>query len=281
MPEFDATISGALPDWPIEHFMDSHLLRLVLVGGGSIPEEALERFVSWAGGRLARIVVIPWASALPEESFRKLEARLTAHAPLEIVCAPDPSGPSARETMLTLLSSASGVFFGGGDQVKLMAAIDSLELAGLLRERALAGCVYGGTSAGTAIMSERMITGRTDPASGAMQVKPGLGLVRGAVVDQHFIVRARLGRLLCAMTASSEYLGLGIDEDSAMAIAGNRFVEVLGSGKLVLADSGVNPGRFTVDTMSGGQIFDMAERSLSVPLAWVPRSDEIGGYSIL
>src|SRR5512141_121191 len=62
--------------------------RLVLVGGGERPRAALARFVEWAGGPAARVLVVPWASGEAEESCNALVAELREHGPAEVVCAP-------------------------------------------------------------------------------------------------------------------------------------------------------------------------------------------------
>lgn len=255
---------------PITPFLTCPSLRLVLVGGGAIPFRAAERFVEWAGGRRSSIVVIPWASGHPGESFERLADDLSRHSPGSLSCAPDPASPDAGELSLKMLSSATGVFFGGGDQNKLMGCLRSLGLVEAVREAAERGCTFGGTSAGTAVMSERMITGQGREGAigaGCVELAPGLGLLRGVVVDQHFIVRSRLNRLISAVTACGDTYGLGVDEDNAVAVAGNRYVEVLGDGPNVLVDSSSEPGRFTIDLLQPGDLFDLAQRGRAVAFA--------------
>ncbi len=46
--------------------------RLILIGGGSRPSEALARFVGWAGNERARILVIAWATSEPQAGFDAL-----------------------------------------------------------------------------------------------------------------------------------------------------------------------------------------------------------------
>ena len=53
---------------------------------------------------------------------------------------------------------------------------------------------------------------------------PGLGLLKGVVVDSHFAERGRLGRLLGAVAQNPRNVGVGIDEDTAIVVerAGGR-----------------------------------------------------------
>ncbi len=45
-----------------------------------------------------------------------------------------------------------------------------------------------------------------------VETKRGFGLVKNAVLDQHFIRRKRLNRLLSVFSQCKEYYAVGIDE---------------------------------------------------------------------
>lgn len=232
--------------------------RLVLVGGGERPPAALERFVAWAGGERARILVVPWASAEPEAAAQALLEELAAYPAAARDAAPSTAAARAFDV---LLASATGVFFTGGDQVTLMAAVDALGLAPRLRELAGRGVVFGGTSAGTAAMSPLMITGvgdftRLDPL--AVGAAPGLGLLPGTLVDQHFLKRQRHNRLLALVGAHPELLGLGVDEDTALLVDGTR-AEVVGA-TAVLAVRAAGAGAWDVELLAAGARYDLAAK---------------------
>jgi cyanophycinase len=119
-----ATASGAGPTGtPIE-------TRLVIVGGGERPTEAMARFVLWAGGATSRLLVVPWASIEPKESCAAILEELRPHAPGASSCAPfaplDAHGKAgrldaeSRARFLEELTASTGVFFSGGDQARIM-----------------------------------------------------------------------------------------------------------------------------------------------------------------
>ena len=206
--------------------------HLVLVGGGTIPERAIDRFVEWAGKGEARILVIPWATSEPQDTVEYLTKKFSPYHPQAIEAAPfAPLTADTKVKFLTQLKSATGVFFGGGDQVRIMNVLKDKEILNVLRDQYHDGVVFGGTSAGTAIMSERMITGEGDfTVIDAKKVETieGLGLLpEFMIVDQHFIKRQRENRLFGLILNDPRSLGIGIDESA----------EVAGTGKVMLVDA--------------------------------------------
>ena len=130
-------------------------------------------------------------------------------------------------------------------------------LLAAVRRRYEAGVVFGGTSAGTAIMSKTMITGEGDFTvmdGSKVGVRAGIGLLDGVIVDQHFVKRQRENRLFGLVLASPSDRGAGIDEDTALLVTGGRDAEVVGTGIVVLVDrAGVD--RLTVTLQRPGQRF--------------------------
>ena len=246
--------------------------RLVLVGGGERPGDAVARFVAWAGGPAARILVLTWASSEPKESGESLAAEMRALRPAEVVIGPqavlDAKGKAAplddskvAETRAAL-SRATGVFFTGGEQARVMDALGDSPLLGDLRARYAKGTVFGGTSAGTAIMSAIMITGEGDFTvidAVKVEVKPGLGLVPGVIVDQHFVKRQRENRLFGLVLAHPELRGVGINEDTALLVEDGHRGEVVGAGPVMLVDA-KGPDRLEITLLRPGQKVDLAKR---------------------
>jgi cyanophycinase len=238
---------------------------LVLFGGGERPAQALERFVEWAGGAQARLLVVTWASAEPTESFEGVREDVAPLGPASVEMAPlAPLDVVARERFRALLRDATGVFFGGGDQTRIMNVLKDSELLLALRERHRAGIVYGGTSAGTAAMSRIMITGEGDFKvidAAKVETREGLGLVDGVILDQHFVRRQRENRLFALVLAHPDQLGVGIDEDAALLVEGGRRAEVVG-GPVMIVDARQKRGALTVRLLRPGQRFDLRRRSL-------------------
>ncbi len=199
----------------------------------------LQRFVRLSGEDSSRIVIIPTASALDdtgkqyEDLFQELGAQSAVSLPYRERI------DTEREDWLAALNDASGVFFTGGNQLRLSATLGGTSVASLVRRLNAKGIPVGGTSAGAAILPEHMIayggTGGT-PLAGMVSLAPGLGLTNRFVIDQHFRERDRLGRLLSALSYNPFAVGLGLDEDTAAFISPDNVVRVVGSGAITVVD---------------------------------------------
>ncbi len=103
------------------------------------------------------------------------------------------------------------------------------------------GKVIAGTSAGASVVTDTMLTrgegGESHRVSDALQMAPGLGFIRGMIIDQHFAERGRLGRLLGAVAQNPKTLGVGIDEDTAIIVEGKEHFRVVGSGAVYILDA--------------------------------------------
>lgn len=166
---------------------------LVIVGGGEQPDAVNEKFVELAGGKEARIVVIPTASdsaneviADPERAA-KLAEFWKAHGAAEVQVLHTRSKEKANEdAFVEPLKKATGVWFGGGDQTKIAEAYLGTAVERELLAAVARGGVVGGTSAGAAIQSKVMIAGgQTEP-----RMATGFDLLPGAIIDQHFLAQA-------------------------------------------------------------------------------------------
>ncbi len=243
--------------------------RLVLIGGGARPAAAMARFVEWAGGAQARLLVVPWASGEPKESCRAILQELAPHHPGVAECGPAavldrggkaaPLAPARSKAFLEALARATGVFFTGGDQARVMDALADPALLAAVRARYAAGVVFGGTSAGTAIMSSTMITGDGDVSvidGGKVGVRPGLGLLDGIILDQHFVKRQRENRLFGLVLLSPAQRGAGIDEATALLVTGGRQAEVVGTSVVVLVDA-AGTDHLSVTLLRPGQRVDL------------------------
>jgi cyanophycinase len=217
---------------------------IVPIGGAEQKENdarILERFVALCGGDAADIVVIPTASQLPdtgaryEQIFSELGAgRVTA---LDF----DTRRDTTERNRMQRIEQASGIFFTGGNQLRISTLIGGTPIAQLIRTRNAQGVHVGGTSAGASILSEHMIAfGKegSSPTAGSVRLAPGLGLTNRFVIDQHFRQRDRLGRLLAALAYNPFAIGIGLDEDTAAFIRPDNTLEVEGSGAVTVVDAG-------------------------------------------
>jgi cyanophycinase len=225
---------------------------LVIVGGGSRDEAMMRRFIELAGGPgRARIAVLPMASEEPEASGAEVVAELDSlGADAFVYLVTHAQADSAA--IVQRLDSATGIWFGGGDQQHLTAAIGGTATLRAVQARYQTGAVVGGTSAGAAIMSDSMITGDQTPpgdttgyygdeypavARRRIEVLPGLGFLHGAIVDQHFLRRERHNRLLSAVLERPSLIGVGIDESTAIEVSPNGHWHVLGESDVVVYDA--------------------------------------------
>lgn len=239
--------------------------RLILVGGGARPSVAMSRFVEWAGKERARILVISWATEDPQGSLKGIVKDFAPFRTAAIEQAPNaPLTGAAREKFLSQLKDATGVFFTGGDQVKIMNVLKDAALAEALRERYRAGVVFGGTSAGTAIMSQRMITGEGDFTvidGKKVETSEGLGLLSASViVDQHFIKRQRENRLFGLVLQDPTARGIGIDEGTALIVTDNRYAEVVGASQVMMVEARGREAALLIHLFKPGEKIDLLKR---------------------
>ena len=236
--------------------------RLVLIGGGSRPPEALARFVEWSGGTDARVLVVPWATADPAEAVESLRRELSRHRPGRVWAAPAaPLSGAERETFLDQLRQASGVFFSGGDQNRILDVLRDDAIKAALVRRYQAGVAFGATSAGTACMSGLAFTGEGDFTvidGDRVGLRAGLGLLPGVVLDQHFLARQRQNRLISVVLRYPRLLGVGVDEDAALLVRDNRHAEVVGGRAMTFEARG--KGELRAFLLSAGDTFDLEKR---------------------
>jgi cyanophycinase len=233
---------------------------IVPIGGAEDKESRrriLKRFVDLCGGRDADIVVIPTASRKPDTGrrYEDLFDRLEAGRATSVDFAERNDGQ--RDDYLRKIENASGVFFTGGNQLRISTILGGTPAAKLIRERNAHGVHVAGTSAGASILSEHMIAfGKegSSPRAGSVRLAPGLGLTNRFIIDQHFRQRDRLGRLVAALAYNPFAIGIGLDEDTAAFIAPDNTLEVEGSGAVTVVDA------------DGLEFSSMAEVSLSQPV---------------
>ncbi len=235
---------------------------LLLIGGHEEPRgEILRRFREIAGDSGA-ITLVTLATVEPlaalkryRESFKDLGVTAVHH--LDARTRED----CADERGIGLLEDANGIFFTGGDQLRITSVLGGTPYEDALRRAHLRGAVIGGTSAGASAMSSTMLVGGADEESarrGTVRMCPGLGLLPDAVVDQHFAQRGRINRLLAALAQNPGTLGIGIDENTAVLVHPGEEMEVLGSGTVTVLDA------------RGAYVGDASEAAVDAPMRLGP-----------
>jgi cyanophycinase len=254
--------------------------RLLIVGGGLLLEnEAVYRaLIDNRPEDRPGIAIIGAASDAAQSTARTFAGHLMHHGVdpeqisiVALAIVDDPDTPDIDESdwianaanpeEIAKIENAGAIWFTGGDQVRLNRAlvrpggIDSPMLAAI-RSRLNAGAIVGGTSAGAAAMSSPMIARGgpfealfgpvgDEPNDSVDQSEPlvlmqGLRLFSPFTLDQHFLERARLGRLARAIAQQPgpARLGIGIDEDTALLVnLFERRATVIGRGAVTVLDA--------------------------------------------
>jgi cyanophycinase len=259
-----ALTGPATPVGPAGESSDPPLRRasgsLVIAGGGLLPGAVRDCFLELAGGSRARLVIVPTAS--PSLDGRPLQEHSSCAAWQEVagqveslVFLHTRQRDRANEaSFVRPLTMATGVWIAGGDQALLIDAYRGTAVERELRHLLARGGVIGGTSAGAAVMSDPMIRGGNPVA----ELGKGFGFLPGALVDQHFSERQRLPRLQGAVGRYPGYLGLGIDEQTAVVVQG-RIATVLGNRQVHVCSPGQDSvkvyrsgDRIALDPLPGG-----------------------------
>ncbi|TGX56249.1 cyanophycinase [Sphingomonas gei] len=269
---------------------------LIIIGGHEdkdgdklILKEVADRV---AGGKL---VIATVASHEPEgyfETYRKAFASLGATTLVELYV--NERSETLDEKVAAIFADAAGIFFTGGDQLRISSQIGDTPVEKMIREIHRRGGVIAGTSAGASVMSETMLVKGASQESlriGDLHMAPGLGLVRDVIIDQHFAERGRIGRLLGAVAQNPRVLGIGIDEDTAIVLENCHF-RVIGAGAVYIVDgSGVTHSNIAeaspertlsmhevrLHVLSDGDGFDLERRApagSNQKTSPQPRSDE-------
>jgi cyanophycinase len=215
---------------------------LIIIGGAEDKQDTcqiLREVVRKAGGIKARLAVLTAASSQPFEVGKEYVRVFERLGVQDVQLVHTETREDANDPdVLQAIDQATGIFFTGGDQARLVDLIQGTDLHHRLQARSQSGLVIAGTSAGAAMMPDVMIVegdSATNPRPDTVELCPGLGFLPGIVIDQHFAQRGRLGRLLTALVREPSILGIGIDEDTAILVKGNEF-EVVGSGAVTVVD---------------------------------------------
>lgn len=219
--------------------------KLFIIGGGSRPDFLVDRMIKEAGLKSGETVAIfPHASEEQDSSFYYAKQQFEKRNLNALDCA-FKKDEKLSPSKLDSLKTAKLIYIGGGDQVTFMEIINSNpEVKNLLKSAYQNGKMIAGTSAGAAVMSEVMITGNQlkykdyentfdNIEIKNVETKQGLGFIKTAVIDQHFVVRSRYNRLLSLIIENPTYKGIGIDEGTAILVK-NGSAEVVGRAQVIV-----------------------------------------------
>jgi cyanophycinase len=218
---------------PVEDPVTTTAGILIVAGGGSIPADLRPHALELAGGTDASILIVPWASRREEAGSATVAVWQEAGA-TDVTVIPD-DATQARRAM----EESDLIWLVGGSQLRLMEALRERDLIEVVKKSHAPGTIIAGTSAGAAVMSRYMMTGKAELKSltrGSTELVEGLGLWQGVIVDQHFLARQRWARLFMAVASHPDQIGVGIDEQTAVIVDPDGSWQVMGRGPVVVID---------------------------------------------
>ncbi len=249
-----------------------------------LKEGILSHVVREAGGKNARIVVIPTASSIPKEVGENyLDAfDLLGCKHVDVIHIQD-RDDSDKKNFIKLIEEADCVMFSGGDQSNIVNRIGGTRMHEIILERyRKEDFVIAGTSAGAMCMSTEMIAGGniTDALfKGSVRMRDGMGFIPELIIDSHFIQRGRFGRLAEAVAKFPNLIGVGLAEDTGVIIKNCNDFKVIGSGMVVIFDGStlthnneeilevgtpMSMGNLVVHILSNSDQFVINERKIDI-----------------
>jgi cyanophycinase len=218
---------------------------IMIIGGAedrTQKSEILHTFFYRSGSTDASIAIIPSASqqpALNGGQYVKLFETMGAKQ-IELLDLRRRK-ECMKPNVLAYLEACTGVFLTGGDQLRLTDILANTPAIEIIRSRVQQGqLTLAGTSAGAAIMGHHMISGGCSgepPNRSMVELTTGLGILPRLIVDQHFHNRNRMARLVSALCAHPDKLGIGIDEDTCAMVESDGLLQVVGKGTVTI----INP----------------------------------------
>ncbi|HPC98542.1 MAG TPA: cyanophycinase [Bacteroidales bacterium] len=243
LPLMIILLAGCLPDNRQPHSATHG--KLYIIGGGNRPQSMLTEMASLAGISTGKyIYVLPMASSEPDSAILWAKEDFSSAGIKQVYGFNFRKGEEQPPERLDSVRNAGMVYISGGVQSRFMDAVLGTPLYDAVHAAYNNGAVIAGTSAGAAVMSKKMITGEQMKHSGEdagyttieadnIEIKEGLGLIRDVIIDQHFIKRQRLNRLVTGSIENPDEICIGIDESTAIIVEGQS-AKVTGSGQVVV-----------------------------------------------
>lgn len=231
-------------------------------------EEILKFFKEKLKGDNPTVAFIPTATTLPEEVAKEYvrvfkEIGLTNVKVLDIRTRED----AQNDEYLKIIEQAEGIYFSGGDQLRLTSILGGTKLLQLMKERfTYDNVLVAGTSAGATALSTPMIyevMSKGGFIKGDVRITTGLEFLKNVAVDTHFIQRGRLVRMAQCIVTNPGCIGLGLEEDTAAYITEGKELTVVGSGLITIVD-GMNLIGTNIYDIEAGEPF--SARGLTVHL---------------
>lgn len=208
---------------------------LLLMGGGDRNMDAMKWFFAKAGNGHIVVLSASYGKEIGEEFFEQIGGVQSTE-----IFVLHARSQSTNPKILDRIRKADGIFIAGGDQSRYVRYWRGTPIAELLNAHVAGGKPLAGTSAGLAMLGEKLYGAMDDgslksPEALADPMGPAntiesdflaITLLKGIVTDTHFKERNRLGRLFAFLAKAQAQrsadqpamIGLGVDESAALAV---------------------------------------------------------------
>lgn len=219
--------------------------KLFIIGGGEISAAVIDKMITTSGINEGGYgVILPMSSEEPDTAAYYTRLDFTGRGVENVYGLSFKKGEAFPQSRIDSIRGAKMVFISGGDQSKFMAIIQGSDIQQAIHDAFNNGSLICGTSAGAALMSKKMITGNElkypendgvfkTIEAGNIETIEGLGMLESVIIDQHFIKRKRLNRLISVIIENPEYQCVGIDESTAILVEGDN-ASVYGDNQVVV-----------------------------------------------
>lgn len=218
---------------------------LFIIGGGSRPADMVMRMATESGLDSSGYgIILPMSSSYPDTSIYYAKKQFTDLGINAVFGLQFKKGEKPTKAKLDSIRHATLVYISGGDQSRFMDIVGGTAIEQAIHDAYNAGSMVAGTSAGAAVMSKVMITGNElkhpeysstfkNIEADNIETAPGLGMLKNAIIDQHFVKRSRYNRLISAVIEFPEKMCIGIDESTAIFIKDGT-AEVIGLSQVLV-----------------------------------------------
>ncbi|WP_406823761.1 cyanophycinase [Pedobacter sp. KACC 23697] len=218
--------------------------KLFIIGGGDRSDALMKEMLNTASLKANDyIIVLPMASEVPDVGFGTISTQLKKLDNRTIRNFNFSKHDVNDKKWIDSLTGAKLIYILGGDQNRFMKSVLNTPVYTAIHKAYQNGATIAGTSAGAAVMSKYMITGKQllDTVyketfnklwDQNIEFAEGTGLLQNTIIDQHFLKRNRYNRLISALAAHPNLVCIGIDESTAIIVHGNK-ATVAGESQVV------------------------------------------------
>jgi cyanophycinase len=245
---------------------------LLITGGATQPPD-YQRFIEMAGGKNARIVVIPTASVTKPTDQATLQSQYCtgpspfAAVPCTVIHTTDRTVADSAD-FVAPLTTATGVWIEGGRHWRLTDAyLGTRTLKEMFKVLDRGGAIGGG-SAGATVQGSYMVRGSSNPDDNTIMMAPGheigFGFFTNVTIDQHVDVRRRQYDLAAVIKLHPDLLGVGLDQSTSITVHGDNLT-VNGPMRVAVWDGKDHDGKGFYYLQTGDQLNTATRVATLVP----------------